>query len=313
MKVLITGGFGFIGSHIAEALARQGAAIVILDNLSSGHPENLAWKNAAHQLELVEGNVGDRRLLRKIVPGCDWIFHQASVPSVPLSVSKPLETNADNLDGTLELLVASRDAKVSRFIFASSSSIYGEGAEEIKSENLPPNPLSPYAVQKYGAEKYCQLFHQLYGLNTVALRYFNVFGPRQSFDSAYSGVIARFCTQMLKGERPTIFGDGEQTRDFVFVDNVVSANLLAVQRPIEQIAGKVFNVAGGQSVSLLDLHQEINRLTGQNLEVRFEPARQGDVRSSRADIQSAQSLLGYEVLVPWQEGLRRTLEFYRNT
>ncbi|MDB6054737.1 MAG: UDP-glucose 4-epimerase [Verrucomicrobiales bacterium] len=313
MKVLITGGFGFIGSHIAEALARQGAAIVILDNLSSGHPENLAWKNAAHQLELVEGNVGDRRLLRKIVPGCDWIFHQAAVPSVPLSVSKPLETNADNLDGTLELLVASRDAKVSRFIFASSSSIYGEGAEEIKSENLPPNPLSPYAVQKYGAEKYCQLFHQLYGLNTVALRYFNVFGPRQSFDSAYSGVIARFCTQMLKGERPTIFGDGEQTRDFVFVDNVVSANLLAVQRPIEQIAGKVFNVAGGQSVSLLDLHQEINRLTGQNLEVRFEPARQGDVRSSRADIQSAQSLLGYEVLVPWQEGLRRTLEFYRNT
>jgi nucleoside-diphosphate-sugar epimerase len=311
MKVLITGGAGFIGSHIAEALAAQGAEIVILDNLSSGDTGNLAWKKPSDKVDLVQGSAGDRELVRKVIVGCDWVFHQAALPSVPISVANPLGTNADNLDATVEMLVAARDAKVSRFVFASSSSIYGDAPEEIKHESLPPDPLSPYALQKYGAEKYCQLFHQLYRLNTVALRYFNVFGPRQSFNSGYSGVIARFCTQMLKQEAPTIFGDGKQTRDFVYVQNVVSANLLAATAPAESVSGAVFNIGGGESVNLLELHAELNRQTGQSIQPKFEPARQGDVRSSSASIKAAQGRLGYQVLVPWKEGLGRTLDFYR--
>jgi UDP-N-acetylglucosamine/UDP-N-acetyl-alpha-D-glucosaminouronate 4-epimerase len=311
MKALVTGGAGFIGSHLAEALCRRGAHVVVLDNLSLGKTANLAWRRAGDAVELVKGDFNDDALLRKLLPGCDRVFHQGAMPSVPLSIKKPLESNRQNLEGTLKLLVAARDAKVKRFLFASSSAIYGNSKAGKKHEALPPDPLSPYALQKYASEKYGQLFHQLYGLETVGLRYFNIFGPRQAFDSPYSGVIAKFCTAMLAGQSPTIFGDGRQARDFTYVENAVAANLLAAEAPAEKVAGKVFNVAGGHSISLLQLVAELNRLTGRQLQPGFEPARAGDVRTSLADISAARRELNYEVKVVWQEGLRRTLDFYR--
>lgn len=311
MKILITGGAGFIGSHLAEALCHRGARVIVVDNLSLGKAANLAWRGSGDELEFIEGDFRDEKLLAQILPGCDWVFHEAALPSVPRSVELPLESHAHNLDGALRLLVAARDARVKRFLFASSSAIYGDVEVDAKHEGLPPNPLSPYALQKYGAEKYGQLFHQLYGLETVALRYFNVFGPRQAFDSPYSGVIAKFCTGMLRGESPTIFGDGLQSRDFTYIENVVSGNLLAAEAPAARVAGKVFNLAGGQSISLLQLVADLNRLTGQNLPAHFAPPRAGDVRSSLADISAAQAAFGYEYKVAWPEGLRRTLDYYR--
>jgi nucleoside-diphosphate-sugar epimerase len=311
MKVLITGGAGFIGSHLAEALCRRGARVIVVDNLSLGKTANLAWRKNGDDLELIEGDFRDEPLLARVLPGCDWVFHEAAMPSVPRSVELPVESNAQNLDGSLRLLVAARDARVKRFFFASSSAIYGDVDVDVKHEGLPPNPLSPYALQKYAAEKYGQLSHQLYGLETVGLRYFNVFGPRQAFDSPYSGVIAKFCTGMLRGEAPTIFGDGLQSRDFTYIDNVVAGNLLAAEAPAARVAGKVFNIAGGQSISLIQLVAELNRLTGQNLPTHFAPARAGDVRSSRADISAAQAAFGYQYHVSWPEGLQRTLDFYR--
>ena len=311
MKALITGGAGFIGSQLAEALCRRGARVIVVDNLSLGKTANLAWRKNGDDLELIEGDFRDESLLARVLPGCDWVFHEAAMPSVPRSVELPVESNAQNLDGSLRLLVAARDARVKRFFFASSSAIYGDLDVAVKHEGLPPNPLSPYALQKYAAEKYGQLCHQLYGLETVGLRYFNVFGPRQAFDSPYSGVIARFCTGMLRGEAPTIFGDGLQSRDFTYIDNVVAGNLLAAEAPAARVAGKVFNIAGGQSISLIQLVAELNRLTGQNLTPHFAPARAGDVRSSRADISAAQAAFGYQYQVSWPEGLQHTLDFYR--
>lgn len=311
MKALITGGAGFIGSHIAQALCARGASVVVLDNLSLGKVENLSWKKPGDDLEFVEGDIGDEALLAKITPGCDWVFHEGALPSVPRSVAQPLESNEQNLNGTLKVLIAARDAGVKRFMFASSSSIYGDSDAPSKCEGLPPNPLSPYALQKYGGEKYCQLFHRLYGLETVGLRYFNVFGPRQAFDSPYSGVIAKYCTAMLKGERPLVFGDGLQARDFTYVDNAVSANLLAAEAPAEKVAGRFFNSAAGDSISLLQLIDELNRLTHQKLEPEFHPPRVGDVRNSLADISAAREAMGYEVLVNWKDGVAKTLEFYR--
>lgn len=284
----------------------------VLDNLSAGRLDNLAWRSAGERLEMVTGDVRDLGLVRRLVAGCDWVFHQAAVASVPFSVEHPAESNASNLDGALNVLLAARDAGVRRLVFASSSAIYGETAARVKQESLPPEPLSPYALQKYAAERYGQLCHQLYGLETVALRYFNVFGPRQPFDSPYSGVIARFCTAVLAREAPTIFGDGLQSRDFIYVGNVVQANLQAAQAPAEQVAGRVFNVAGGQPHSLLDLLAALNELTGQRLAPVFAPARRGDVRHSLADIAAAQAGFGYTVDIPFKEGLRRTLDFYRH-
>jgi nucleoside-diphosphate-sugar epimerase len=311
MKALITGGAGFIGSHLAEALCRCGAKVTVVDNLSLGKIANLDWKRAGDELEFVEGDVADESLMKQLIAGCDWVFHEAAMPSVPVSVAEPVKTNTQNLDATLRLLVLARDAGVKRFLFASSSAIYGDSDAPAKHEMLPPQPLSPYALQKYGAEKYGQLFHQLYGLPTVSLRYFNVFGPRQAFNSPYSGVIAKFCTGMLAGKAPVIYGDGLQSRDFTYIENVVQANLLAAEAP--NAAGKVFNVAGGQSISLLQLVGELNRLTGQTLKPQFEPSRVGDVRSSLADISAAERELGYRCEISWQEGLSRTLEFYRNS
>lgn len=311
MKALVTGGAGFIGSHIAEALCERGAQVVVLDNLSLGSTRNLAWKRNSHQLEFVQGDAADARLTKNLISGCDWVFHHAALPSVPLSVEKPLETNQQNLDAVLQLLVAARDAGVKRFMFASSSAIYGDSDAPVKRESDLPNPLSPYALQKYAAEKYGQLFYQLYGLETVSFRYFNVFGPRQSFDSPYSGVIAKFCTALLSGQSPTIFGDGKQSRDFVSIRNVVQANLLAAEAPANKVAGRVFNIGGGTSINLLDLMDELNRQTGQQVVPNFGPARPGDVRNSRADITAARTDLGYDPTVTWQQGIEETLKFYR--
>ncbi|HEY1173792.1 MAG TPA: SDR family oxidoreductase [Verrucomicrobiae bacterium] len=313
MKALITGGAGFIGSHIAQNLCQRGAKVIVLDNLSLGKRHNLDWANGTKaDLEFVEGDVTDQELVKKLIAGCDWVFHEGALPSVPRSVQQPIESNFFNVDGTLRMLLAARDAGVKRFLFASSSSIYGDVDAPKKYEGLPPNPLSPYALQKYAGEKYCQLFHRLYGLPTVALRYFNVYGPRQAFDSPYSGVIAKFCTAMLKGETPVIYGDGLQSRDFTYIDNVVRANLLAAEAPAEKVAGGVFNAATGHSVTLLDLVRDLNDLTGQSIQPRFESGRAGDVRSSLADNSAAEKAFGYKATVTWKEGLAKTLDFYRS-
>ena len=313
MKALVTGGAGFIGSHIAEALCHRNVKVVILDNLSLGSLDNLKWKKSGDEIEFIQGDVSDDKVVRQAVAGCDWVFHEAAMPSVPVSVAKPWETNVQNLDAALGLLIAAKDAGVKRYMFASSSAVYGDSEVSPKHEGLIPDPLSPYALQKYTAEKYGQLFYRLYGLETVGLRYFNIFGPRQSFNSPYSGVIAKFCTIMLQGKAPMIYGDGLQSRDFTYIDNVVSANLLAAEAPAEKAAGKVFNVAGGKSISLLQLVEELNRLTNQQLKPQLEPARVGDVRDSLASIDAAKAGLGYEVKATWQEGLRHTLDFYRQS
>jgi nucleoside-diphosphate-sugar epimerase len=313
MKALVTGGAGFIGSHIAHALCEKGASVVVLDNLSLGSKDNLAWKKNRHSLDLVIGDIMDSRLVNDVIQGCDWVFHHAAIPSVPFSVEKPLETNSANLDASLNLLIAARDARVKRFMFASSSAVYGDGGAPIKIETDIPNPLSPYALQKYSAEKYGQMFYHLYGLETVSFRYFNVFGPRQSFNSPYSGVIAKFCTLLLAGQSPTIFGDGLQSRDFVSVRNVVQANLLAAEGPAEKVSGKVFNIGCGESINLLQLLDELNRQTGQSIKPVFGPPRAGDVRSSNADISLALADLGYRPEVTWQDGIRETLQFYRES
>ncbi len=310
MKVLITGGAGFIGSHIAQTLHARGADIVVLDDFSTGSPDNLDWHGHGG-LECVEGDAGDETLLKKIVPGCEWVFHEAAVASVPQSVAEPATTNRSNLDATLKLLIAARDAGVKRFLFASSSAIYGDSEVEKKHEGLPPAPITPYGLQKYASERYAQLFHQLYGLPTVSLRYFNVFGPRQSFNSPYSGVIAKFCTAMLKGEAPLIFGNGEQSRDFVFIDNIVQANLMCAEAPEAAVAGRVFNAATGNSISLRQLVADINELSGQQLQPRFEKERPGDILHSQADISAAATAFGFTPKVTWKEGLARTLDFYR--
>lgn len=311
IKALVTGGAGFIGGHIAQALVARGAKVIVLDDLSTGDTANLAWAGGNDSLEFVKGCVSDSALVKKLVQGCDWVFHEGAIASVPQSVAQPVESSQVNLEASLGLLVAARDAKVKRFMFASSAAIYGDTEAPLKHESDPVLPLTPYGLQKYASERYGQMFYQLYGLETVALRYFNVFGPRQSFNSPYSGVIARFCTLMLRGETPTIFGDGLQSRDFAYIDNVVAANLLAAERPAENVAGRVFNIAGGVSVTLLDLIAELNKLTGQSIVPKHEPGRSGDIRHSAADLTASRADLAYEPQVTWQEGLKHTLDFYR--
>ncbi|MGV3661598.1 MAG: SDR family NAD(P)-dependent oxidoreductase [Prosthecobacter sp.] len=312
MKALVTGGAGFIGSHIAQTLCAQGAEVIALDNLCLGNPVNLDWKTPGDRLEFVQGDVNDEELVKKLVAGCDWVFHQGALPSVPRSVQDPWGSHVPNIDGTLKMLLAARDAGVKRFLFASSSSIYGDVDAPVKHESLPPNPLSPYALQKYAGEKYGLLFHQLYGFPFVALRYFNIFGPRQAFDSPYSGVIAKFCTHLLNGERPLIHGDGLQSRDFTYVGNAVAANLAAASAPAEKVAGRTFNVACGESITLLQLIADLNELLGTSIKPEFGPGRAGDVRSSLADISAAVEAFGYAPAVDWKVGLAKTLDFYRS-
>jgi nucleoside-diphosphate-sugar epimerase len=301
---LVTGGAGFIGSHLADGLLAAGWRVRLLDDFSSGREANVAHLHG--HVELLRGDLRDAGLLARVLPGVDVVFHQGAVPSVPRSVAEPERTNDVNVTGTLRVLEASRKAGVRRVVFASSSSAYGDTPVLPKVETMPPRPLSPYALQKYAGERYCQLYHRLYGLETVALRYFNIFGPRQDPNSEYAAVIPRFARACLAGESPVVFGDGEQTRDFAFVGDAVAANLLAADAP--RAPGEVMNVAGGRRVSLNQLLREICELTHAKVEPRYQAARPGDVRDSLADLLLARELLGYEPQVDLRTGLARTIE-----
>jgi UDP-N-acetylglucosamine/UDP-N-acetyl-alpha-D-glucosaminouronate 4-epimerase len=304
---LVTGGAGFIGSHIAEALVRRHDKVRILDNLSTGHLSNL--DPFRDQVEFVEGDLLDTETVERVVDGVDCIFHQAALASVPRSVKNPLATNAACVTGTLTLLDAARRAGVRRMMYAASSSAYGDQPYSSKRETDLPGPLSPYAVAKLAGEHYCRAFTATYKFETVAIRYFNVFGPRQDPNSPYSAVIPKFISAILEGKQPTIFGDGLQSRDFTFVENVVHGNLLAADA--QDVAGRVFNVACGGNITLLDLLDSLNELLGTNVEPIFEKPRPGDVRQSLADISLARKLLDYEPQVSLHEGLARSIEYYK--
>lgn len=301
---LVTGGAGFIGSHMAEALLAQGHQVRVCDNLSTGKRANVPAG-----VELIEGDLADPGVAARAVAGCDYVLHQAAIPSVPRSVKDPLGSHRANVDATLQMLVAARDAGVQRLVFAGSSSTYGNSPTLPKREDMRPAPLSPYALQKWAGEQYCQMFSSLYGLETVTIRYFNVFGPRQAPDSPYSGVISLFTKALLAGQSPTIHGDGRQTRDFTYVANVVDGVLKAATAP--GASGEVINVATGGRISLIELVRAINVILGTNIEPTFGPPREGDVKDSQADIFKARKMLGYEPTVPFEEGLRRTVEWFK--
>lgn len=307
---LVTGGAGFIGSHIASAMAAAGARVRVLDDLSTGHRENL--DEIGGDIDFVEGSVADEALLAKALDGVELVFHEAAIPSVPRSVEAPRNTHIASVDGTFSLLLAAKEAGVKRFVYAASSSAYGDQPTLPKVEHMPPDPLSPYAVAKLVGEYYCRVFTRVYGLETVSLRYFNVFGPRQDPGSQYSGVVSRFISALSTNERPVIFGDGEQSRDFTYIENVVGANLSAASAP--NAAGKVINVANGQRVTLNQLLEELKELTGRkDVTAEYREPRVGDVRHSLADITMARELLGYESKVDLREGLQRTLDWWKTS
>ena len=304
---LVTGGAGFIGSNIVEELVRRGERVRILDNFSTGKRENIAL--FLEDVELIESDLRHLDTVRQATEGVDYILHQGAIPSVPKSIDNPLATDESNVRGTLNLLVAARDARVKRVVYASSSATYGDTPTLPKTERMKPAPLSPYAVSKLAGEHYCQVFYQVYGLETVALRYFNVFGPRQDPTSQYAAVIPKFVTAMLRGEHPVIYGDGEQTRDFSHVTNVVQANLLAATVP--GVGGQVFNIACGQRYNLLELVATINRILGTDIAPVHTAPRAGDIKHSLADIARAREMLGYQVEVEFEEGLRRLIVWYK--
>lgn len=309
--VVVTGGAGFIGSHIAERLLRDGHTVRIIDNLLTGKLENLDYlKTLDADLEIIEGSINDLELLHKVFKNIDVIYHQAALPSVPRSVANPLETHEHCVTGTLNVLIAARDACAKRVVYAASSSAYGQQAGEYKYEINVPKPISPYGVAKLVGEYYLQAFYHSYGLETVSLRYFNVFGARQDPTSEYSAVIPKFITKMLKGERPTIYGDGLQSRDFTYVDNVVHGNLLAAKS--EKAPGEMMNIAVGQKITLNDLTEKLNKILNTHIEPIYANERQSDIKHSRAGIDKAGELLGYEPIVNLEEGLRRTVEWYRS-
>lgn len=304
---LVSGGAGFIGSNLTRALLERGGKVRVLDNLSTGRPTNLA--DVASEIELIAADLRDEAAVRKAVRGVETVFHQAALPSVARSVSDPLASHEVNATGTLSLLLAARDAGAGRFVYASSSSVYGDTPILPKSEDLPTSPLSPYAVSKLAGEQYCRVFARLYGLETVCLRYFNVFGPRQDPASEYAAVVPKFITAMARGDAPLVHGDGLQSRDFTYIANVVTANLLAEQAP--GVAGEVFNVACGSRASLLDLIAALNRILGTSIEPRFGEARPGDVKHSLADISRARRLLAYETAVDFEEGLALAVAWFK--
>ena len=304
---LVTGGAGFIGSHIAEALVRRGDRVRLLDNLSTGKAENLAA--IRDRVELIEGDIVEPAVVAQAVQGVDCVFHQAALASVPRSVEHPLDTHAACVTGTLNVLDAARKARVRRVVYAASSSAYGDQPASSKRESDLPLPISPYGAAKLAGEVYCQAFAATYGLQTVCLRYFNVFGERQDPGSPYSAVIPLFITALLAGKRPTVYGDGKQSRDFTYVADVVHGNLLAADAPLA--SGKVINVAYGRSIDLLQLLAELNMLLGTNVQPVHAPARAGDVRESLADITMARTLLDYEPQFGFDEGLRRSIDYYR--
>jgi nucleoside-diphosphate-sugar epimerase len=303
---LVTGGAGFIGSHLAEELVRRGHRVRVVDNLVTGNRRNLDHIPA---VEFLEGDLADRDVAGRAVEGIEYVLHQAAIPSVPRSVKDPLTSNEANVTGALNLLVAARDARVKRLVYAGSSSVYGDTPTLPKREDMPPKPLSPYALQKLMAEQYCQMFTRLYGFETVTTRYFNVFGPRQDPGSPYSGVISLFSSAILDGRQPVIYGDGEQTRDFTYVANVVDGVLRACEAP--KAAGEAMNVATGGRISLNDLLRVMNKICGTKAKPIYKEPRAGDVRDSQADISKARALLGYEPIVGFEEGLRQTLDWFR--
>ena len=305
---LITGGAGFIGSNIVEVLFQQGELVRVLDNCSTGKLSNL--EDVMDQIEFIQGDIRDLPLVREAVRDIDYILHQAALPSVSRSVHDPIASNEANVTGTLNVLVAAKDAGVKRLVFACSSSVYGNSQKLPKREDMPANPISPYAISKYTGEQYCRIFHELYGLETVALRYFNVFGKRQNPNSQYAAAVPIFINSFLEGKPPTIFGDGEQSRDFVSVEDVVRANLLACYA--EEAVGQVFNIASGRSATINCLVYMIKELIGCDIEPVYGQERKGDVRHSEADISKAQKILGYEPAVGLEEGLERTIEWYRD-
>jgi len=305
-KYLVTGGAGFIGSHLCEELARRGHTVRVADSLITGKRSNL---DHVPNVEFLEGDLADEAFAARAVNGMQYVLHQAAIPSVPRSVKDPITSNRANVDATLNVLVASRDAGVKRLVFAGSSSAYGNTPTLPKHEDMPSNPLSPYALQKVVGEQYLQMFTRLYGFETVSTRYFNVFGPRQDPSSPYSGVISVFATALLENRSPTIYGDGEQTRDFTYVANVVDGVLRACEAPTA--SGEVINVATGGRISLNDLFRAMRDIIGGDVEPTHAEPRAGDVRDSQADIAKAQRILGYEPIVGFEEGLRRTVEWYR--
>jgi nucleoside-diphosphate-sugar epimerase len=309
MRYLVTGGAGFIGSNTVDELVRRGHSVVVLDDLTGGKEENLA--EVRSKITLIKGSITDIEVVRKAMHEADYVIHLAARTSVPRSVKDPIETNRTNIDGTLNVLVAAKDVKVKRIVFAASSSAYGETPTLPKVETMQPQPISPYGVTKYVGELYGQAFGRCYGLENVSLRYFNIFGPRQDPSSPYSGVLAKFCTAFLEDTQPVVFGDGEQTRDFTYVENAVQANLLACEAP--NVSGKVFNVGTGGRVSLNDVLGTLAKITGKTLEAKYEPPRDGDIRDSQADISQAKEFLGYEPQMSLEEGLSRTYEWYQST
>src|SRR3954466_14352131 len=306
---LITGISGFIGSSIAHALLGLGEKVRGVDNFSTGKKENIA--EIADRIDFRDADITDLDAMHRACAGVDFILHQAAIPSVPKSVLDPLGSNRANVDGTVNVLVAARDAKVKRVVYAASSSAYGDTPTLPKHEAMKPDPISPYAVAKLASEQYMISFYRCYGLETVCLRYFNIFGPRQDPSSPYSGVLAKFITQMLRGEQPTMFGDGEQSRDFTYIDNAVEANLLACTAPAAKGAGQMFNVATGRRVTLNETFKALQGLTGFKGQPKYGPERGGDIKHSLADISKAEAGLGYEPKVNFEEGLRRTVEWYR--
>ncbi len=309
MRYLVTGGAGFIGSNTVDELVRRGHSVVVLDDLSAGKEENLA--DSRNKITLIKASITDIEAVRKAMHEAEYVLHLAARASVPRSIKDPIETNRINIDGTLNVLVAAKELKVKRVVFAASSSAYGETPTLPKVETMQPQPISPYGVTKYVGELYAQTFGRCYGLENVALRYFNIFGPRQDPGSPYSGVLAKFCTAFLENSPPVLFGDGEQTRDFTYVDNVVQANLLACEAP--NVTGKVFNIGCGTRVSLNEVLRELAKITGKTLEAKYDPPRDGDIRDSQADISKAKEFLGYDPQIGFEEGLARTFEWYRES
>jgi len=308
--VLVTGGAGFIGSHIASALVAAGARVRIIDDLSTGYRENL--DEIGGDIDFVQGSVADGEALNKAIEGVELVFHEAAIPSVPRSIENPLQTHIASVDSTFSLLLAARENRVRRLIYAASSSAYGDQPTLPKVENMLPEPLSPYAVAKLVGEQYCQVFTRVYGLETLSLRYFNVFGPRQDPSSQYSGVISRFISALMSGGRPVIYGDGEQSRDFTYIDNVVEANLKAAETT--KGVGQVVNVANGERITLNQLLHDLKDLTGQqDVSAEYLDARAGDVKHSLADITRAREFLNFEPKVDLRTGLRLTMDWWKNS
>jgi len=309
MRYVVTGGAGFIGSNTVDELVRRGESVVVLDDLSAGKEENLA--EVRNKISFIKGSINDLEAVRRAMHEADYVLHLAARTSVPRSIKDPLETNRVNIEGTLNVLLAARDAKVKRVVLAASSSAYGETPVLPKVETMQPQPISPYGVTKYVGELYAQMFGRVYGLQNVSLRYFNVFGPRQDPGSPYSGVLSKFCTAFLEQTAPVVFGDGEQTRDFTYIENVVQANLSACEAPAA--SGRAINVGTGERISLHQTLQLLREISGNSLDAKYDPAREGDIRDSQADLTLSREVLNYEPTVNFAEGLRRTFAWYKES